>query len=39
MMTVPVDEVNQVFFWRIRKVQGCSDVWRFMYRTRLEQLH
>lgn len=40
-MTVPVDEANcRVFFWRIRKVQGWQrDVWRFMYRTRLEQLH
>jgi phenylpropionate dioxygenase-like ring-hydroxylating dioxygenase large terminal subunit len=40
-MAVPVDETNcRVFFWRIRKVQDWQrDVWRFMYRNRLEQLH
>lgn len=30
----------RVFFWRIRKVDGVQrDMWRFLYRTRLEQLH
>jgi phenylpropionate dioxygenase-like ring-hydroxylating dioxygenase large terminal subunit len=37
----PVDERNcRVFFWRCRKVQGWErDVWRFLYKTRLERLH
>jgi len=37
----PVDEDHtQVFFWRTRKVEGWQrDVWRFMYKNRLEQLH
>ena len=37
----PIDETNcRVFFWRARKVQGWqSDVWKFMYRNRLETLH
>ena len=37
----PIDaEHTQVFFWRCRKVQGWQrDVWRFMYRNRLEGLH
>lgn len=37
----PVDEHNcRVFFWRCRKVQGWQrDVWRFLYRARLEGLH
>jgi len=37
----PVDEEHcQVFFWRTRKVDGWKkDVWRFMYRNRLEKLH
>lgn len=37
----PVDENNcTVFFWRFRKVAGWKrDVWRFLYRTRLEELH
>ncbi|TXH68338.1 MAG: aromatic ring-hydroxylating dioxygenase subunit alpha [Thiothrix sp.] len=37
----PMDENNTlVFFWRNRKVQGWQrDVWRFMYRNRLEGLH
>ena len=37
----PVDaETCQVYFWRTRKVEGWQrDVWRFMYRTRLEALH
>jgi phenylpropionate dioxygenase-like ring-hydroxylating dioxygenase large terminal subunit len=37
----PVDEKHtQVYFWRTRKVQGWQrDVWRFLYRNRLEGLH
>lgn len=37
----PVDEQHcQVYFWRTRKVQGWQrNVWRFMYRNRLEALH
>lgn len=37
----PVDAQRcQVFFWRCRKVQGWQrDVWRFLYRNRLEGLH
>ena len=37
----PIDENHtQVFFWRTRKVSGWQrDVWRFMYRNRLEKLH
>lgn len=37
----PVDELHtQVYFWRIRKVQGWQrNVWRFLYRNRLEGLH
>jgi hypothetical protein len=37
----PVDEGHcQVFFWRTRKVDAWrKDVWRFMYRNRLEKLH
>lgn len=37
----PVDEDHcQVFFWRTRRVQGWQrDVWRFLYRNRLEGLH
>lgn len=40
-IATPVDEHNcRVFFWRIRKVQGWQrDVWRFLYRNRLEELH
>jgi phenylpropionate dioxygenase-like ring-hydroxylating dioxygenase large terminal subunit len=31
---------TQVFFWRCRYVQGWQrDVWRFLYRNRLEGLH
>lgn len=38
---VPVDAENtQVFFWRCRKVEGWQrDVWRFLYKNRLEGLH
>ncbi|MFB3102114.1 MAG: 3-phenylpropionate dioxygenase, partial [Alphaproteobacteria bacterium] len=37
----PIDtRTCQVYFWRIREVDGWQrDVWRFMYRTRLEALH
>ncbi len=37
----PIDTENcRVFFWRTRKVEGWErDVWKFMYRTRLEVLH
>ena len=37
----PIDEDNcRVFFWRTRKVSGWQrDVWKFMYRNRLETLH
>ena len=37
----PVDAQHcQVYFWRTRKAQGWQrDVWRFMYRNRLEGLH
>jgi phenylpropionate dioxygenase-like ring-hydroxylating dioxygenase large terminal subunit len=37
----PVDEDHcLVFFWRVRKCTGwVRDVWKFMYRTRLEGLH
>ena len=37
----PIDNENcRVFFWRTRKVSGWQrDVWKFMYRTRLEVLH
>ena len=37
----PIDAARtQVFFWRCRKVQGWQrNVWRFLYRNRLEGLH
>ncbi len=37
----PIDRANcRVFFWRTRKVEGWRrDLWRFMYRNRLEGLH
>ncbi|MEE2995528.1 MAG: aromatic ring-hydroxylating dioxygenase subunit alpha [Pseudomonadota bacterium] len=37
----PIDRNNcRVFFWRTRKVSGWQrDVWKFMYRNRLETLH
>ncbi len=37
----PIDaQHTQVFFWRCRRVQGWQrDVWRFLYRNRLEGLH
>ena len=37
----PIDEVSSAcFFWRHRKVSGWQrDVWRFLYKTRLEGRH
>ena len=37
----PIDAENcRVFFWRTRKCQGWQrDVWRFLYKNRLEGLH
>jgi len=37
----PIDEKScQVFFWRCRKVEGWQrNLWRFMYRNRLEERH
>ncbi len=37
----PIDNDNcRVFFWRTRKVTGWErDVWKFMYRMKLEVLH
>jgi phenylpropionate dioxygenase-like ring-hydroxylating dioxygenase large terminal subunit len=37
----PIDEDHcMVYFWRCRKVQGWQrDVWKFLYRNRLEGLH
>ena len=37
----PVDrETCQVYFWRVRRVEGWQrDLWRFLYRMRLESLH
>ncbi len=37
----PIDEHHTaVFFWRYRRVTGWElDVWRFLYRTKLEQRH
>lgn len=37
----PIDEQSsQIFFWRLRKVSGWQrDLWRFMYRDRLERYH
>ena len=37
----PVDENNTlVFFWRCRKAEGWQrDLWRFLYKNRLEGLH
>ncbi len=37
----PIDGQScQVFFWRLRKVEGWQrDLWRFMYRNRLEERH
>ncbi|MFW0787396.1 Rieske 2Fe-2S domain-containing protein [Gordonia sp. CPCC 206044] len=40
-MATPIDANNSaIFHWRTRRVQGWErEVWRFLYRTRLEQRH
>ena len=40
-MGTPIDaDTTAVFFWRYRRVQGWErDVWRFLYRTVLEERH
>lgn len=40
-MATPIDETSCAsFFWRFRKVQGWQrNVWRFLYRNRLEARH
>ncbi len=40
-MATPIDETHcRAFFWRLRKVQGWErDLWRFLYRQRLEARH
>ncbi|MGN5237792.1 MULTISPECIES: Rieske 2Fe-2S domain-containing protein [unclassified Rhodococcus (in: high G+C Gram-positive bacteria)] len=40
-MGTPIDsETTAVFFWRYRRVEGWErDVWRFLYRTVLEERH
>lgn len=40
-MAVPIDETNTgIFHWRTRRVQGWErEVWRFLYKTRLEADH
>jgi phenylpropionate dioxygenase-like ring-hydroxylating dioxygenase large terminal subunit len=37
----PIDEAaSQIFFWRLRQVEGWErDLWRFLYRDRLEKRH
>jgi phenylpropionate dioxygenase-like ring-hydroxylating dioxygenase large terminal subunit len=37
----PIDERTcEIFFWRLRKVDGWQrDLWRFLYRERLEKRH
>ena len=38
--TPVTEQVCQVYFWRVRKVSGWErDVWRFLYKNRLEGLH
>lgn len=39
--TTPIDADScQVFFWRMRKVEGWQrDLWRFLYKNRLEERH
>jgi phenylpropionate dioxygenase-like ring-hydroxylating dioxygenase large terminal subunit len=39
--STPVDEDNtSVFIWRVRKVSGWQrDIWRFLYRAKLEERH
>jgi hypothetical protein len=40
-MVTPIDAHNSaIFFWRTRRVEGWErEVWRFLYRTRLEAQH
>jgi len=40
-MATPIDaETTAAFFWRYRRVEGWQrDVWRFLYRTALEDRH
>src|SRR5699024_11051255 len=40
-MITPIDEgTSAVFFWRYRRVTGWErDVWRFLYKTTLEERH
>ncbi len=40
-MSTPIDAGSTaVFFWRYRRVQGWErDVWRFLYKTKLEDRH
>ena len=40
-MGTPIDaETTAVFFWRYRRVEGWErDVWRFLYKTTLEERH
>ena len=39
-VTPVTEDVCQVFFWRVREVDGWArDAWRFLYKTRLEGLH
>jgi hypothetical protein len=40
-MSVPIDRDNTgIFHWRTRRVQDWQcDVWRFLYKTRLEAQH
>lgn len=40
-MATPIDETHcRAFFWRLRNVQGWErDLWRFLYRQRLEPRH
>jgi phenylpropionate dioxygenase-like ring-hydroxylating dioxygenase large terminal subunit len=40
-MGTPIDEeTTAVFFWRYRRVEGWQrDVWRFLYKTKLEDRH
>ncbi|WP_409331172.1 Rieske 2Fe-2S domain-containing protein [Trujillonella humicola] len=40
-MATPIDEHNSaIFHWRTRRVEGWErEVWRFLYRTRLEAKH
>ena len=40
MATPITDRLSANFFWRCRKVQGWQrDLWRFLYRNRLEKRH